>query len=210
MPTNVVLVDDHVMFRTALRALLAGEPDVAVVGEAFDSHSTYALVEQHRPDLLILDVRLPGASGLTVGRELRSRRPELKLLFVSGVTDSAVVAEAWRQGAAGYVAKNASSSAFLAAVRAVAGGARWWPELDYTDKALVARTAADPLGPLSPREREVFALVVRGESNEGAGSALGISARTIETHRANMMRKLGTSTLAELFRYAARHGQLER
>jgi two-component system NarL family response regulator len=209
MSTTVGLVDDHRLFRQALRALLDREPEVSVVGEASDSHSAFELVEQHRPDVLVLDVRLPGASGLSVARELRARCPELRVIYVSGADDHATIAEAWRQGASGFVSKGECGASFLEAVRTVVGGGRWWPDVDFTNPALAATSPEDPLSSLSPREREVFRLVVRGVSNEGAGTALGISARTVETHRANMMRKLGCSTVSELFRFAARHALLE-
>ena len=202
--TRVALVDDHPLFRQGLRALLEREPDLEVVGEAEDARHGYEMAEATRPELLIVDVSLPGVDGIAATRELCRRVPESRVLVLSMHDEPLLASRALEAGALGYAIKSESAESVLAAVHAVARGERYVPpSLD------VGPTGADgPLVQLSQREREVFHLLVRGFSNQRAAKELCISIKTVETHRTHIHHKLGVHSVAELIRFAARHGLL--
>jgi DNA-binding NarL/FixJ family response regulator len=212
--TSIVLADDHQVVRQALRLLLAAEPDLQVVGEAGDGLGVACLVERLRPDVLVVDLMMPGLNGLEVTRQVRERCPATRVVILSMHDNEAYVLEALRNGAAGFILKDASAIEFLAGVRAVASGRRYLsPPL--SDRALeayaqmAASSVQDPYELLTPREREVLHLAAEGLGASEIAGRLTISPRTAETHRENFMRKLGLHSHADLIRYAMKRGLVE-
>jgi len=208
--TTIVLAGDHFIVRQTLRALLEAEPDFRVIGEAGDGLETMPLVERLRPQVLVLDLLMPGLSGLEVARQVRQRAPETRVIVLSMHANEAYVLEALRHGAAAYVLKATSSTELVQAVRAVVAGRRYLSR-PLTERALAAyaqRAEATPdlYETLTTREREVLHLAAEGCSNSEIGARLSISPRTVEIHRRHLMRKLGLQSQTELVRYAVRRG----
>jgi two-component system response regulator NreC len=215
---RVGLVDDHLLFLDAMTTLLAGDPELEVVGGARDARSAYRLVQEKQPDVLVLDLALDGVSGLTVTREVK--RMDLpggkvpRVLMLSMYSDEEHAAEGLAAGASGYACKQQGGPELLTAVKSVGGGRSYLaPQLD---RAVVEeklrmhqrRGGPDAVALLSPREREIFDLLVRGFSNDAIGAQLFISPKTVETHRSHIMTKLRLHSIAEMVRYAAQHGLL--
>ena len=209
--TTVVLADDHPVFRQGLRGVLEAEPDFHVVGEAGDGLAAAALVERLKPNVAIVDVMMPGLSGLEVTREIRQRAPATRVLVLSMYDNEAYVLEALRNGAAGYVLKDCHADELVQAVRSVAAG-RHYLSQPLRERAIAAysqkaeRDCSDPHDTLTMREREVLHLAAQGHSNSGIAARLTINSRTVETHRAHLMRKLGLHSQTDLIRYALRRG----
>jgi two-component system response regulator NreC len=207
---RLVLADDHPLVREGLRALLEADPDFSVVGQADDGVEVPSLVEQLCPDVVVLDLMMPGRSGLEVTHELAQRRDAPPVLILSMHDSEAYVSEALRSGAAGYVLKQAPAAELAVGIRAVAAGVRFLsPPL--TERALDAYLRRvggepDPYDTLTPREREVLALAAEGHTNADIADRLFISRRTVETHRARAMHKLGLRSHVELVLYAVRRG----
>jgi DNA-binding NarL/FixJ family response regulator len=207
---RVVVVDDHAVVRSGLRLLLEAEADVEVVGEAGTAQDAVFEVRAQRPDVVLLDVVMPGESGIEALPKLLHEAPDAKVLILSMQDDPSYVREAFAAGASGYVLKEAADAEVVGAVRTVAGGGR------YVHPALGARLvaaeaeerAAAEADPLSEREREVLQLLALGHTNQEVAQRLYISVRTAETHRAHIMQKLRLATRAELVRYALAHGLL--
>lgn len=208
---RVVVVDDHAVVRSGLRLLLEAEGDLEVVGEAGNAREAVFEVRASRPDVILLDVTMPGESGIEALPKLLHEAPDAKVLVLSMEDDPSYVREAFGAGACGYVLKEAADAEVVAAVREVAEGKRYvHPALGArmvaADAAAQAAAEADPL---SDREREVLRLLALGHTNQEIAKRLFISVRTAETHRAHIMRKLRLSTRAELVRYAIEHDRLE-
>ena len=209
--THVLIVDDHTLVRSGLRLLLEAEPDVCVDDEAGDAEQAIRLVRLHKPDVILLDVVMPGRSGLDAAPEILAAAPKAKILVLSMQDDPSYVRQAFSAGATGYLLKEAADDELVQAVREVASGGR------YVHPALGARLAAAEAeararaeaDPLSDREREVLRLLALGHTNQEIAKLLYISVRTAETHRAHVMQKLRLSTRAELVRHALRQGLLE-
>ena len=209
--TTIVLADDHNVVRQGLRALLETEPDFRIVGEAGDGPEAVHLVERLQPDVLVLDLMLPGLSGLEVTRLVRQGSSQTRVLILSMYADEAYVLRALKNGAAGYVLKDSSAADLVQAVREVAGGRRYLsPPLSERAIERYAQRAEgvteDSYELLTTREREVLHLAAEGHTNAEIAARLGISPRTVETHRANLMRKLGLESQTDLIRYALRRG----
>jgi two-component system response regulator NreC len=207
--TTIVLADDHPVVRHGLRALLHAEPGLCVVGETGDGLEVVQLVERLKPDVLILDLVIPGLNGLEVTRQVSRRSPQTHVVILSMHTDEAHVLEALRAGATAYVPKESTSAELVRAIREVIAGRRYLspPLSEHAIEAYVekAKTAAlDPYDTLTAREREVLHLAAEGHSNAEIAARLSISPRTAETHRAHLMRKLGLHSQADLIRYALR------
>jgi DNA-binding NarL/FixJ family response regulator len=208
---SVILCDGHELVRFGMRALLRSAPEYRIVAEAGDGISALAVIEQHKPDVVILDISLPGLSGLDVTRETCRVSPRTRIMIVSMHTADIYVAQAFHNGASGYVRKDAPSAEVLDALREVAAGGRY---LDSTLSDTVlgffndGRTEAelDPQHSLSMRERQVLHLTAEGLSAQAIADRLCISPRTVESHRANIMRKLGLKTHTDLVLFAVRHG----
>jgi DNA-binding NarL/FixJ family response regulator len=217
---KVALVDDHQLFREGLKAVLSSQPDFTVVAEASDAREAYGMVEACHPDVVVLDLTLPGVDGIAAARELCRRQPDGRVLILT-MHDShhdgeRYAAAALVAGAAGYALKSQPSSSLFDAIRTVARGETYVaPQLSAESvraQMHAARGRASPSGPLgalSAREREVFDLIVRGFSNPAVATELCISVKTVETHRARIHRKFGVHSVAELVRYAALNGLLK-
>jgi two-component system, NarL family, response regulator NreC len=211
MSIRVVVVDDHAVVRAGLRLLLDAEDDLEVVGEAGNSHDAVFEVRAQKPDVILLDVVMPGESGIEALPKLKHEAPDAHVLMLSMQDDPRYVHEAFAAGAAGYVLKEAVDAEVVAAVREIAAGG------SYVHPALGARMVAadaaerarESANPLSDREREVLRLLALGHTNQEIAGLLFISVRTAETHRAHIMQKLGLSTRAELVRHAIAQGLLE-
>jgi DNA-binding NarL/FixJ family response regulator len=209
MTVTVALIDDHIVFREAFRALLASNQEFSVVAEGQEGQEVCPLYESKRPDVVVMDVTLPGTDGLTATRELTSRYPA-KVLMLSAHAVHDYVSRAFAYGATGYALKSQPAAAVVEALKAVARGERYLaPELPVsllTSTRVRGRGAPGQLEGLSHREREVFDLVVRGYSNASISGALSISVKTVETHRANINRKLSVHSSTQLLRFAALRG----
>jgi DNA-binding NarL/FixJ family response regulator len=201
---RVLLVDDHELLRSGMRSRLEREDDIAVVGEAASAEQALARIHTLAPDVVLLDLLMPRLSGYEVIPDLLAQSPASRVLVVSSQAAPSSVRRALTAGAAGYVPKRASDQELLTAIRRVASGE------GYVDPALGARLVvdtADPqLEPLSGRERDVMHLLALGYSNHEVGKRLFISVRTVDTHRAHIMRKLDLATRAELVMFALAHG----
>jgi DNA-binding NarL/FixJ family response regulator len=212
MATRILLADDHQIVRQGLRAVLEGAGDFAVVAEVASGLDVAPLVEQARPDVLLLDLMMPGLNGLEVARQLHRKHPAVKIVILSMHSNESYVLEALRAGASAYVLKSGSSKEILEAVRAAAAGRRYLSpplsERAIDAYAHRAEDAEDPYETLTTREREVLQMAAEGRSNQRMAEQLGISARTVETHRANLMHKLGLEGQTELVRYCIRRGIL--
>jgi two-component system, NarL family, response regulator NreC len=208
---NVVIVDDHALVRSGLRLLLEAEEDITVDDEGGTADEAVRLARLHKPDVVLLDVTMPGRSGLDAAAEILEAAPQAKILILSMQDDPSYVRQAFAAGATGYLLKEAADAELVAAVREVAGGGRYvhpalGARLAAAEAEAQARAAADPL---SDREREVLRLLALGHTNQEIAKMLFISVRTAETHRAHIMQKLRLQTRAELVRYALEHGLLD-
>src|SRR5438876_8638470 len=208
---KIVLVDDHAVVRSGLRLLLDGQEEIEVVGEAGNAKDAIFRARALKPDVILLDVVMPGASGIEVLPSLLKEAPDTKVLVLSMQDDPSYVREAFAAGASGYVLKEAADEEVVAAVREIASGGRYvHPALGARMVAAeAAERAAAEADPLSEREREVLRLLALGHTNQEIAKMLYISVRTAETHRAHIMQKLRLSSRAELVRYALSQGLLE-
>ena len=210
MTIRVLLVDDHAILRAGLRRVLEAEDDIEVVGEAENAERAVYEGIASTPDVVVMDVVMPGKSGIGAIPGLLQAVPTTKVLVLSMQDDPRYVREAFAAGAGGYVLKEAADTEVVDAVRVVAGGEK------YLHSALGARLLTAELeesrkadaDPLSDREHEVLRLLALGHTNQEIARTLFISVRTAETHRAHIMQKLGLSTRAELVRYALDRGLL--
>jgi two-component system, NarL family, response regulator NreC len=211
MSIRVVLVDDHAILRSGLRRVLDAEPDIEVVGEAESAERAVFEAIANKPDVVVMDVVMPGKSGIEGMPAVLQAVPDVKVLVLSMQDDPRYVREAFEVGASGYVLKEAADTEVVAALRAVAAGERYvHPTLGARLVAAEAeeRKRADA-DPLSEREREVLRLLALGHTNQEIAKMLYISVRTAETHRAHIMQKLRLSSRAELVRYALENGLIE-
>ena len=209
--TTIVLADDHRIVRQGLHALLKGEPDFNVIGEAGDGHEALELVRTLNPDVVVLDLMMRGLNGLEAARQINKQMPQIKIIILSMYDDEGFVLEALANGALAYVLKDAGYSDLVQAVREVAAGHRYLsPPL--SDRAIEAYQRVAKAGPLdryetlTSREREVLQLSAEGHTNSEIAARLGISVRTAETHRSRVMHKLSVHTQSDLTRYALRRG----
>jgi two-component system response regulator NreC len=210
-PIHVLIVDDHTLVRSGLRLLLEAESGFVVEDEAGDAEQAVRLARLHKPDVVLLDVVMPGRSGLEAIEDILRAAPRGRILVLSMQDDPSYVRQAFGAGASGYLLKEAADDDLVQAVREVASGGR------YVHPALGARLAAAEADakaraeadPLSDREREVLRLLALGHTNQEIAKLLFISVRTAETHRAHVMQKLRLSTRAELVRHALHQGLLE-
>lgn len=211
--TSIVLADDHHIVRQGLRTLLEAEQEFTVVGETADGLKVADLVEQLRPDVLVLDLMMPGLNGLEIARQVSQRSPKTRIIILSMHANEAYVLEALRNGAAGYVLKDANPAEMVQAVREVTAGRHYLsrPLSERAIQTYARKAEAAPLDlyeTLTTREREIMQLAAESYSSTEIAARLGISPRTAETHRANLMRKLGLQSQTDLIRYAIRRGLL--
>jgi two-component system, NarL family, response regulator NreC len=212
--TTVVLAEDHHIVRQGLKALLAGEKTFQMVGEAADGLQTVSLVERCKPNVLVLDLMIPRLHGLEVIRQLSAGHAATRIIVLSGHAEEHYVAEALRSGALGYVLKDCATSNLIDAIRLVAAGKRYLsPALE--ERAIDAffqnpsQPGLDPYETLTGRERLILQLAAEGLSNPAMARKLFISPRTVESHRANLMRKLMLHSQTDLVRYAIREKIIE-
>lgn len=201
---RVVIADDHAIVRRGLRMLLDGEAGFEVVAEAGDAETARRYVHGHHPDVLVLDVQMPGGSSLEMVPAIRAESPETQIVVLTMQHEAAYARQAMRAGVLGYVLKEAADDELVEAVRRAAAGE------SYLNPKLGARVAAEPPpGPpdgLSQREVEVLELIALGHTNAEVAGALYVSVRTVEAHRAHIQQKLMLSSRSELVRYALDHG----
>lgn len=214
---RLIVADDHAVLRAGLRLLLEAETDMTVVGEAGDAASALALAEQLKPDVVLLDLTMPGASGLAVIAQLRQVSERLRILILTMHDDEAYLRQALAAGASGYLLKKAADVELLSAIRAVHGGGVYLHP-DHARgllDAMVERARTDRKGEaatkqsLSPREEELLRLIALGHTNQQVARQLYLSVKTVETYRSRLMAKLGLANRAELVRYALQRGMLQ-
>jgi two-component system, NarL family, response regulator NreC len=209
--TEILIVDDHAVVRSGLRLLLDAQDDMKVVGEAGDLRNAVFEARALEPDVILMDVVMPGASGIEATAAVLKEAPDAKVLVLSMQDDPRYLREAFSAGASGYVLKEAADAELVDAVREVARGGRYvHPELGARLVAAEADERAKvDADPLSEREREVLRLLALGHTNQEIAKMLYLSVRTVETHRAHIMQKLRLETRAELVRHAIDQGLLE-
>ena len=204
---RVVLADDHAVVRSALRMLLNGEEGIEVVAEAGDARGAIRYAGGHRPDVLILDINMPGGSGLAAIPEIRGASPETRIVMLTMQEETSAAREALQAGVLGYILKEAASDELVKAVRLAAEGKT------YLQPELGARLAAEPesasADELSGRELEVLRLIALGHTNNEIAKNLFLSVRTVESHRAHIQQKLGLTSRSELVRYALDRGLID-
>jgi two-component system, NarL family, response regulator NreC len=206
--TSILIADDHAVMRSGLRMLLEAEPDLEVIAEAGDVGETIRRLKAYKPDVLLLDLHMPGGPSLQAMPEMREASPATRVVVLTMQNSVGYVREALRAGALGYVTKEAADAELVEAVRLAAN------EQPYLHPRLGARLATEPEqdGPpddLSEREAEVLRLIALGHTNAEIASQLFLSIRTVESHRAHVQQKLRLSTRAQLVRYALEHGLVE-
>lgn len=207
---TLVLVDDHRMMREGLKVLLQSQGDVQVLGEASDGRAALRAAKDLAPQIVVLDVAMPGLNGIDACRQITAET-SARVVALSMHDDREYVAAMLQAGAMAYVLKDCAPEELLAAVRAVAAGSRFLcsslldPVLaDYADR--LRATDEPPAGGLTPRQREVLQLLAEGRTTREIAAALHLSVRTVEGHRSDLMKQLGCGSLAELVKYAIRHG----
>ena len=211
MAISIILADDHPVVRRGMQALLESEPDFSIAGVAADGLETVRLAERLKPDVLVLDLMMPGLSGMEVLRILRERSPRTRIVILSMYSSSAFVAQALQNGAIGYVLKGCTEENLVRAVREAAAGRRYLspPVTEIAINAYIEQSKTglfDPHDTLAPRQREVLQMAAEGKTSGEIAERLHISPRTVENHRATIMKKLGLQTQTDLIRHAIRHG----
>lgn len=208
---RLILVDDHAVLRAGLRMLLDSQPDMRVVGEAADGEEALRTCRELRPDVVLMDISLPGLNGIEATKVLRRECPQIRVLVLTMHDDEAYFKQVLQAGSSGYVLKKAADTELLSAIRAVHRGEVFlYPSMAkvLVEELLQARPSAPPGGAreaptsLSEREKEVLRLIALGHTNQEIADVLYLSVKTVETHKARIMTKLGTRSRSELVRYA--------
>jgi two-component system, NarL family, response regulator NreC len=211
---RVLIVDDHAIVRAGLRAVLKGEPGMELVGEATNGEEAIQISQVVNPDVIVLDLNMPGLSGIQVTRLIKQEQPEVRILILTVHEDEALLREAIRAGASGYIIKHAAENELISAIHSVM--------LDdiYIHPKMIRAILAEPEGQkliaaspvemLTPRETDVLLLIVQGYTNRQIAEELSLSVRTVEGHRSNLTEKLGLHSRVELVRYAREHGLTNR
>ncbi len=211
--TTAILADDHDIVRRGLRGILESEGSCRIVAEASDGLSAAQLVEKHKPQILVLDLNMPRLHGIEVLRQTRVSSPNTRVIVLSMHNDEPYVIESLRAGAMAYILKGSESQEILQALKEVLAGRRFLSATlsEWAINALVSKPAdeSDPLHSLTQRERMVVQLAAEGNNNTEIAEKLFISPRTAETHRTNLLRKLGLHTQTDLVRFAIRKGLIQ-
>jgi DNA-binding NarL/FixJ family response regulator len=212
-PLRILLADDHVTVRHGLRLLIDAEPDMKVIGEASDGEAALRKGLELKPDVIVMDISMPGMNGLAATRALKKARPEAAIVTLTRHTDDAYLQELLRAGASGYVLKRSAPTELLHAIRGVAAGGQ------YLDSTLTARVTAEfskqggragkPAATVTTREAQVLRLIAAGYGNKEIAAQLGLSIKTVEAHKANAMRKLELAGRIDIVKYAILQGWLE-
>ena len=209
MSVRVALIDDHPIVRQGLRNLLQTEPSFAVVGEADDGIDGVELVLRIKPDVLIVDLMMPGLNGLDLIKQVLRNLPKLRILVLSMQSSDSYVVEALNCGAAGYVLKETGPSEIIRAIQAVLAGERYLsPKIleRLVNASSGRKKLTDPYETLTPREREVLHLIIEGHTSPQVAKRLVLSPRTVELHRSRIMKKLDLHNQTDIFRYALERG----
>ena len=211
-PTRVLLVDDHALVRAGIRALIEGNDGIEVVAETGDGREALRLIEELRPDLVLLDITLPVINGFDVLEEINKRQLETRVIILTVHEATEYAMRALRAGAAGYLPKSAASNELEEAIRTVAQGGTYVSQ-EISKKSLVdfakGQTQQDLLASLTPRQREVLKLIAEGHSTKNIAGKLNISVKTVESHRAKLTERLGIRDVASLVRFAIKMGLIE-
>ena len=213
-PLRILLADDHVTMRHGLKLLIDSQVDMKVVSEASDGQAAIASAAVLKPDVVVMDISMPGTNGLTATRALRQQQPAIAIVTLTRHSDDAYVHELLRAGVSGYVLKQSAPNELLQAIRAAARGGQ------YLDSTLTARVTAQVIGradkvrkrggTLSDRESDVLRLIASGYSNKEIAGQLSLSVKTVEAHKANAMRKLGLAGRIDIVNYAILQGWLNK
>jgi DNA-binding NarL/FixJ family response regulator len=214
MTIRVLVCDDHMMVRQGVRMVLQAQPDIELVGEAGRGEEACALAEQLRPDVVIMDLSLPDISGIEATRRIKAALPDTRVIALTMHEEEPYVLEVLKAGADGYIVKRSAAADLFNAIRAVTQGQAVLDPL--VTRAVVAGYVSRPHFPqtrdqipLTPREREILILVAEGYTNAEIARKLYISEKTVQTHRSNILDKLGIHDRTEVVRYAIRHGLIE-
>ncbi|MGQ0546480.1 MAG: response regulator [Betaproteobacteria bacterium] len=206
---RILLVDDHALVREGVSRLLEAQPDMRVVGSFGEAEAAVAFAAREEPDVAIVDIAMPQASGIDVASRLRQASPDTHVLVLSMYSNPEYVHQALLAGALGYVAKESAGPVLVAAVRAVQAGRRYLSESLGTEalkRYLQSHERSDPLGQLSARERQVLRHTVEGRTIAETAKRLGLSPKSVETYRSRLMTKLDIDDLPSLVKFAIRHG----
>jgi two-component system response regulator NreC len=205
---RILLTDDHTLFRQGMRTLLAAEPDIEIAGEASNASDAITFAQELRPDVVLMDVGMPGLSSFEATRQIRKHRPETRVIFLSMYDDEDYLSESVEIGASGYILKESPADQLVSAIREVHRGG------NYLSPRLLARLVDDfrvqnrtslrqsRFGTLTKREREIMKLLAEGKSVKEVASAFNLSVKTVEAHKFNLMRKLDIHNKAQLVQYA--------
>lgn len=204
--TRVLLADDHTLVRSGMRALLDGLPGIDVVAEAADGRDALGKVAELRPHVVLMDIAMPELNGLDAAAQIHARFPEVRVILLSMHAEEEYVARALAVGAAGYVLKSADAEELAQAIHAVARGGSYLSPAVASQVASGRVQAGRPGPELTPRQREILQLIAEGSSTRQIAAKLGVSVKTVETHRAKLMERLEIYDVAGLVRYAIRHG----
>jgi len=209
---RILLADDHTVVRKGLRLLLEGHPGFVVVADAADGRAAVALADQHTPDVVVMDVAMPGLNGIEAARQISAKMPQVAVVFLSMHSDESYVLKALKSGARGYLLKDSAEQDLINAVIAVSEGKAFFsPAIskmlveDYM-RQMQDRKVEDSYELLTTREREVLQLLAEGRNNKEVAGVLNLSLYTVETHRGNILQKLNLHNQAELILYAMRKG----
>jgi DNA-binding NarL/FixJ family response regulator len=212
-PVRLLLADDHTLVRAGIRSLLAGIPNVEVVGEASDGHEALRQVQETHPHLVLLDIMMPGLNGLEALARIHRDHPDVRVIILSMNAAEEYVLQALRAGASGYLLKNVSPSELAMAVKAVAAGETYLAASvsRHVIDAYLKRTGspAGPLDSLTSRQREILQMIAEGRTTKEIAKRLDLSVKTVETHRTQLMDRLGIHDIAGLVRFAIREGLIE-
>ena len=205
---RIILADDHTLFRDAIAKMLAAEADIEVVGEAADAAAAVTLADSLRPDIVLMDLGMPGTSSFEATRQIKQARPETKILFLSMYDDEDYLTRAMDSGASGYLLKDAPAQELIAAVRAITrGGSHLSPRLvsrlvDNFRSGPRSPERVSRFGTLTARERETLKMLAEGRTVKEIAGDFGLSTKTVEAHKCNLMRKLDIHNKAQLVQYA--------
>ena len=209
---RIVLADDHTVVRKGLRLLLESQPGLTVIADAANGREAVALAEEHRPDVVVMDVAMPILNGIEAARQISAKRPQIAIVFLSMHSDESYVLRALKAGARAYLLKDSAEHDLITAVRAVSEGKAFFsPAIskmlveDYI-RQMNERKVEDSYELLTTREREILQLLAEGKNNKEIAALLNLSLYTVETHRGNILQKLNLHSSAELILYAVRKG----
>jgi RNA polymerase sigma factor (sigma-70 family) len=211
-PIRIVLADDHTVIRKGLRLLLEGQADFAVVGEASDGRAAVELAEQHKPNVVVMDVAMPQLNGIEAARQIAAKSPQTAIVFLSMHADESYVFRALKAGARAYLLKDSAEYDLINAIRAVSEGkASFSPAIskmlvENYMREMQEREVEDSYELLTTREREILQMLAEGKTNKEVAAILNLSLYTVETHRSNILQKLNLHSVPELILYAVRKG----